>query len=92
MLPKILRIRRDLVLSPLVVVRGAAIAFVADALVSVGVSFVTQPKRDTELEGLVYGTTVDKGDLADTQGWWRSPIILGAGALALSFALYIPFA
>jgi SSS family solute:Na+ symporter len=71
---------------------GAAIAFIADALVSVAVSFVTQPKRDTELEGLVYGSTVDKGDLADTQGWWRSPIILGGVALALSAALYIPFA
>ena len=45
-----------------------------------------------ELEGLVYGTTVDMGDLADTKGWWRSPILLGAGALALSSALYIPFA
>jgi SSS family solute:Na+ symporter len=71
---------------------GAAVAFGADALVTVVVTLVTRPKPESELEGLVYGTTVDMGDLADTKGWWRSPIILGTGALALSFALYIPFA
>ena len=71
---------------------GAAVAFAVDAIVSVAVTFVTRPKPVSELEGLVYGTTVDKGDLADTQGWWRSPILLGGVALAISAALYIPFA
>ena len=43
---------------------GAAVAFAVDAIVSVAVTFVTRPKPVSELEGLVYGTTVDKGDLA----------------------------
>ncbi len=70
---------------------AAAIAFAVDAIVSVVVSLVTAPKPVRELEGLVYGTTVDMGDLSHSTGWWRSPIILGGGALALSFAFYIPF-
>ena len=36
---------------------GAIIAFVADAVVTVGVSLVTQPKPDEELRGLVWGLT-----------------------------------
>ena len=72
---------------------GAVIAFVADAVVSVVVSLVTQPKSAAELEGLVYGSKVDMGDLsAGDKAWWRSPILLGGGALALSAALYSPFA
>jgi SSS family solute:Na+ symporter len=72
---------------------GAAVAFVADAVVSVAVTFVTTPRPVSELEGLVYGTTVGGGDLVEPRAtWWRSPIGLGVGALALSAALYIPFA
>jgi SSS family solute:Na+ symporter len=72
---------------------GAVVAFVADAVVSVGVSLVTRPKAASDLQGLVYGSAVDAYDVADRERvWWRNPLPLGIGALALSFALYIPFA
>ena len=71
---------------------GAVIAFVADALVSVLVTLFTKPKTAEELEGLVYGTKVAGRDLATREPWWRSPVVLGGGALALAGLLYIPFA
>jgi SSS family solute:Na+ symporter len=71
---------------------GAVIAFVADAVVSVVVSLFTKPKTAEELEGLVYGTKVAGRDLAGREPWWRSPVVLGGGALALAGLLYIPFA
>jgi SSS family solute:Na+ symporter len=71
---------------------GAVIAFVADAVVSVVVSLFTKPKTAEELEGLVYGTKVAGHDLATREPWWRSPVVLGGGALALAGLLYIPFA
>ena len=61
---------------------GAVVAFVADALVSVAVSLVTQPKPVEELEGLVYGSAVDRGDTSESdQPWWRRPVPLGLGAV-----------
>jgi solute:Na+ symporter, SSS family len=72
---------------------GAVVAFVADIVVSVVVSMVTRPKPAEELQGLVYGSEVDMGELRGAdRSWWRSPILLGGGALVLSAALYIPFA
>ena len=72
---------------------GAVVAFAADAVVSVAVSMFTKPKAEDELEGLVYGTAVDHGEVAHgDRVWWRNPVPLGLGAVALSFALYIPFA
>jgi SSS family solute:Na+ symporter len=72
---------------------GAVVAFAADAVVSVGVSLVTRPKPAEDLEGLVYGTAVDSGEVTSgDRVWWRNPVPLGLGALAISFALYVPFA
>ncbi|MGZ4589908.1 MAG: sodium:solute symporter family protein [Actinomycetes bacterium] len=72
---------------------GAVVAFAADAAVSVVVSLMTEPKPASELEGLVYGTKVDYGIVTrEDNVWWRSPVMLGLGALAISLALYIPFA
>jgi SSS family solute:Na+ symporter len=72
---------------------GAVVAFVADAVVSVVVSLFTQPKPAEDLEGLVYGSAVDHGDIAEgDKVWWRNPVPLGLGAVALAFLLYIPFA
>jgi len=72
---------------------GAVVAFVADAVVSVVVSFVTAPKPAEDLEGLVYGTAVDHGEVAQgDRVWWRNPVPLGLGAVVIAFALYIPFA
>ena len=73
---------------------GAGIAFVTVMVVSVIVTYLTTPKPERELHGLVYGVgTVDlHGDvLAGDQAWYRSPILLGAGALVLAAAFYLPF-
>ncbi|MDQ1643390.1 MAG: solute:Na+ symporter, family [Actinomycetota bacterium] len=72
---------------------GAIIAFAADAVVSVAVSLATTPKRPEELEGLVYGSHIEGRNLTGAEKtWWRSPVVLGGGALALAALLYIPFA
>jgi solute:Na+ symporter, SSS family len=74
---------------------GAIIAFVADAAVTVGVSLVTQPKPDEQLRGLVWGLTrkeeeAEEHDPADDV-WYRSPWLLGAGAIVLIVILNIIF-
>jgi solute:Na+ symporter, SSS family len=74
---------------------GAIIAFVADAVVTVGVSLVTQPKPEEELRGLVWGLTrkeeePEVHDPADDV-WYRSPWLLAAGALILIVILNIIF-
>ena len=48
---------------------GAIAAFVADAVVSVGVSLFTQPKPIEELQGLVYGMANEEDD--DVEGGRR---------------------
>ena len=74
---------------------GAMVAFAADAIVTVGVSLVTQPKPQEELRGLVWGLTRKEEadayhDPADDV-WYRSPWLLGAGAIVLIVALNIIF-
>jgi SSS family solute:Na+ symporter len=74
---------------------GAIIAFAADAVVTVGVSLVTQPKPDEDLRGLVWGLT--RKEEADAEHdpaddvWYRSPWLLGAGAMILIVILNIVF-
>jgi solute:Na+ symporter, SSS family len=71
---------------------GAVAAFVADAIVSVGVSLVTQPKPVEELQGLVYGmANVDEHEPADEKVWYRKPGLLAAGVLGLVVALNVAF-
>jgi SSS family solute:Na+ symporter len=74
---------------------GAIVAFLADAAVTVGVSLATQPKSDDELRGLVWGLTrkeeePEEHDPADDV-WYRSPYLLGAGAIVLIVILSIVF-
>ncbi|MGN6636918.1 MAG: Na+/galactose cotransporter, partial [Oryzihumus sp.] len=74
--------------------KGAIVAFVADVVVSVLVTLASRPKPVTELQGLVYG--LGKHDMTSDavigdEAWYRSPLVFGLLALALSFALYIPF-
>jgi SSS family solute:Na+ symporter len=74
---------------------GAIVAFVADAVVTVGVSLVTQPKPESELRGLVWGLTKheeepEKHDPADDV-WYRSVWLLAAGAIVLIVVLNIIF-
>jgi SSS family solute:Na+ symporter len=73
---------------------GASIAFVTVSVVAVLVTLMTTPKPESELRGLVYG--VHPADLtgdaiAGDTAWYRSPVILGAGALALAVMFYLPF-
>jgi SSS family solute:Na+ symporter len=72
---------------------GAGIAFVTVAVVAAVVTPFTAPKRDDDLRGLVYGMGgIDlKGDvLTGDRVWWRSPVLLGVIAVALSLLLYLP--
>jgi SSS family solute:Na+ symporter len=72
---------------------GAIVAFVADAVVTVAVSLVTQPKPVHELTGLVWGMRRDEEDdfVRGDKSWYRSPWLLGIGALVLVVALNIVF-
>jgi SSS family solute:Na+ symporter len=65
------------------------VAATADLVVSVAVSKVTAPKPDSELVGLVKGLETVVAEPAVT--WWKRPGPLGAGALGLALAMYIPF-
>jgi SSS family solute:Na+ symporter len=74
---------------------GAIFAFLADLVVTVGVSLVTQPKPEEELRGLVWGLTrkeedPEEHDPADDV-WYRTPWLLGAGAIVLIVILNIVF-
>ncbi|MBT2234873.1 sodium:solute symporter family protein [Nonomuraea sp. NEAU-A123] len=70
---------------------GAGVAFVVDVIVSVLVTLVTTAKPEEELRGLVYGlSAADLSDdaLAGDKKWYRSPVILGTGAVVIAAALY----
>lgn len=72
---------------------GAGIAFVLVVVVALLLSPLGAPKPDEDLRGLVYGRgSVDltADVLAGDAAWYRSPILLGAVALALSVLFYLP--
>jgi SSS family solute:Na+ symporter len=73
----------------------AVIAFVADAVVLVGVSLFTQPKPESELRGLVWGLKREEQEADDSvagdEAWFRSPKLLGFGAIGIVVALNIIF-
>jgi SSS family solute:Na+ symporter len=74
---------------------GAGVAFIADAVVTVAVSLVTQPKPDAQLRGLVWSLTPkrlrspvrERGDL----GWYKSPVVVGGAVLVACLVLNIIF-
>ena len=71
---------------------GAIAAFVADAIVSVGVSAVTQPKPIEELQGLVHGMANEAEALSEEeQAWYRQPWVLAVGALGLTVLVSLFF-
>jgi SSS family solute:Na+ symporter len=71
---------------------GAVAAFVADAVVTVIVSLFTQPKPVEELQGLVYGMANKEEHRAKSDDvWYRSPNLLGFGALGLTVVLSLFF-
>jgi SSS family solute:Na+ symporter len=64
---------------------AAIIAFCLDAIVSVGVTFVTEPKPIEELEGLVYGMAAKEERLSRAdRAWYRSPRLLAFAVLGLT--------
>jgi SSS family solute:Na+ symporter len=73
----------------------AVIAFVADAVVLVGVSLFTKPKPESELRGLVWGLKREEQEADDSvrgdDAWFRSPKVLGFGALGLVAILNLLF-
>jgi solute:Na+ symporter, SSS family len=74
---------------------GAVAAFAADAAVTVAVSLFTQPKETEELRGLVWGLPrrdVEPDRMSEEERvWYRSPWLLGAGAMVLVVILNIVF-
>jgi SSS family solute:Na+ symporter len=75
----------------------AIIAFITGAVVLVAVSLVTRPKPEEELRGLVWGLTRKEEEREVNYDerdrlWWRSPALLGGGAIALLVVLNIIFA
>jgi SSS family solute:Na+ symporter len=74
---------------------GAAVAFIADAVVTVVVSLFTQPKPVEQLRGLVWSETPEElrrpRRTAEDHGWYRSPAVLGGGVIAATVALNIVF-
>jgi SSS family solute:Na+ symporter len=71
---------------------AAGAAFVVDIVVSVVVTYMTQPRRESELRGLVYSLT-PKEDLLDEHAdhWWLSATKLAGVSLALVIILNIIF-
>ena len=68
---------------------GAIFAFSACLLCTIAVSFVTRPRKSSELVGLVYSLTprVREEGLA----WYRRPLLLGLIVLAVAVGLNIYF-
>jgi SSS family solute:Na+ symporter len=70
---------------------GAGSAFVVVAIVSVILTFMTQPKPIDELQGLVYGMANIDESVKRPPHWWESPILLAGFVLAGATALTILF-
>src|SRR4051812_29710663 len=74
---------------------GAAVAFISDAVVTVGVSLVTQPKPVEQLRGLVWSETPKQMRSPKREGaeaaWFRSPAVLGSGVLISCIVLNFAF-
>jgi solute:Na+ symporter, SSS family len=74
---------------------AAIAAFVVDVVVSVAVTYATQPKPEAELTGLVYSLTPKSTRQHETTGedagWYRNPGLLAGIALVLTILLNIAF-
>jgi SSS family solute:Na+ symporter len=71
---------------------GAIAAFLTDAIVTVGVTLVTEPKPVEELRGLVWGMAVAEDYVpASERVWYRRPAVLAVAILTLTAALSIAF-
>jgi solute:Na+ symporter, SSS family len=73
---------------------GAGAAFVVDIVVSILVTLVTKPRKESELRGLVYSLT-PRADFHDANegvlAWYQQPNKLASVALVLVIILNIVF-
>jgi SSS family solute:Na+ symporter len=67
-------------------------AWLATAVITVGVSLVTKPKTDAELENLTWSLTRGGGPGTVERVWYKKPALLGTVALGIALALNIYFA
>jgi SSS family solute:Na+ symporter len=71
---------------------GAIVAFSLDAIVTVVVSLLTQPKPVEQLDGLVWGMAAEEPEpTPEDRVWWRRPKVLAAIALVIVVILNIIF-
>ncbi|MFI1798908.1 sodium:solute symporter family protein [Streptomyces sp. NPDC020379] len=73
---------------------SAIVAFAVGAVVTVAVSYATEPAPLASLAGFVYGTTapgVPEPPAEGDDAWYRRPALLGWGAVVLAAACYVPF-
>jgi SSS family solute:Na+ symporter len=73
---------------------AAGAAFVVDFVVTVAVTLVTQPRKESELRGLVYSLTPKEDFHDDNEGtltWYQKPTILAGIGLVLVIILNVLF-
>ncbi len=74
---------------------GAGAAFVVDVVVSVAVTYATQPKPEAQLVGLVYSLTPKESlrhsTTGEDAGWYRRPGLLAGIVLAVTILFNIIF-
>ena len=70
---------------------GAGVAFGADAIVTVVVSLMTQPRRIEDLQGLVWGMAEVDPDADVVRPWWQRPVVLAVIVLTIALILNIIF-
>jgi solute:Na+ symporter, SSS family len=68
---------------------GASAAFVVGIAVAIPVSLATRPKPNAELVGLTWSLTPREGAATgEDAGWYKSPVVLGAGVVIITIILY----
>jgi solute:Na+ symporter, SSS family len=73
---------------------AAGAAFVVDFVVTVAVTLVTQPRKESELRGLVYSLTPKEDFHDENEGvlaWYQKPTILAGIGLVLVIILNVLF-
>ena len=70
----------------------AGIAFVTDLIVTVAVTAFTTKPDPAALSDIVFSRNRGRAKDAVREPWWRRPVLLGAGALAIGVVLNVLFA
>jgi len=68
----------------------AIFAFSVNLIVTLAISLVTKPRRESELVGLVYSLTPKP--VESHLSWWQKPATLAIAVLVLLVALNLVFA